>query len=159
MAQWLLKVLDWTGRAQTLWAIAGSIPAVWNAVLMTTQDMPTHEIILHTSAILAFGMGIAYCGHYFFGLWGERQERMRAVNILRARQRVGDKTALLALVASAWHGNDGKGDMVQLWLWNAKFQRLKRAVESGELKGQLRDKMKSDADIADLIRYFSSRLD
>lgn len=128
-------------------------------MLMLAQDMPTHEIILHTSAILAFGMGIAYCGHHLFGVLGERQERMRVIKTLRARQQVGDKTALLTLVASAWHGNDGEGGMVQLWLWNAKFQRLKRAVESGELKGTLRDKMKSDADIADLIRFFSSRLD
>ena len=159
MSELFLKFLDWIGRAQTLWGIAGSIPAAWVWWEAKTAGMATHEIIRDTSMTLAFGMGIAYCGHYFFGLWGERRERMRVIETLRARQQVGDRTVPLTLVASAWHGNDGQGGLVQLWLWNAKFQRLKRAVESGQLRGTLRNRMASDADIADLIRYFGSRLD
>lgn len=121
--------------------------------------MPTYEIILHTSAILVFSMGVVYLGREFYGYWGERRERMRVVELLRVRQEAGDTTLRLAEVTSAWRGNEGQGGTIQLWRWNANFRRLKRAVENGELRGTLRDNMESDADVADLIRYFSSRVD
>jgi len=153
------KIVDWFSRAQTLWGIVGSIPAAWAAVDMIIKDMPTYEIILHTSAILVFSMGIVFLGREFYGYWGERRERMRVVELLRMRQEAGDTTLHLAAVTSAWHGNEGQGGTIQLWQWNAKFRRLKRAVQNGELIGTLRDGMASDADVTDLIRYFSSRVD
>jgi hypothetical protein len=159
MIQRFWKVVDWISRADTLWGIAGLILPAWAYVDMTTAGMATYEIILHTSAILVFSMGIAHLAREFFGYWGERKERMRVVEILRERQEAGDTTVLLVLVASAWYGNDKPEGTIQLWLWNAKFMRLKRAVKDGKLKGTLRDKMQSDADVADLIRYFSSRID
>lgn len=159
MIQRFWKMVDWISRADTLWGIAGLILPVWAYVDMKTADMATHEIILHTSAILVFSMGIAYLAREFFGYWGERKERMRVVELLHMSQEAGDTTVRLADVTSAWHGNDGQGGTIQLWQWRAKFHRLKRAVESGKLKGTLRAKMASDADVSDLIRYFSAHID
>jgi len=159
MAQWFWKIADWFVRAETLLGIVASIPAAWAAWYMVIRDMPMDEIVLHASAILAYSMGIVFLGREFYGYWGERKERMRVVELLRMRQEAGDTTLRLAAVTSAWHGNEGQGSVIQDWQWNAKFRRIKRAVESGKLKGTLRDKIKSEADIGDLIRYFSSRID
>jgi hypothetical protein len=128
---------------QTWVPIVGTLPAIWAVIVAKADGIPTNEIILIASSVLATSMMVA---HYGIQLTeravqeiGGRRDGDRVRRILEERKFVGDPAIGIEYLATIWAGTDSNGGVENLFRWNTKFRLLKMAVSQGLIEGTTPD--------------------